>query len=420
MKSPTATTESLTHGQSLAHLGFVLTGIVNTLLGPILPIIAPAWHLNDAQSGRLFAAQFCGAIAATLASGRVMNSIGIRRCAMLGLLLMSAGVTATGLSNAQFGPLAVICFGLGLGLAVPSINLWVALANPERSAAALNLVNASWCIGAASGAPAIIFAAEKFGLIKTLSAVGILLALTAIAGFVAAGLSPASRRNAIKPQAIPAPPEPSVAPLTQSTHPLAVAPIQPQPPLSPATQQLFIVLMCAFLFFYVGIETGVGGWAATYATRLRLLAPSRIGLAQSIFYGALLLGRILAPLALRRMSALRLLIAGLLLGAAGAALFTLAPLPAEVLAGICIAGIGLAPIFPVTVSLYSDELGPAATNSAAILFAIADVGGALFPWLIGRVSTSMNDLRYGMAVPLACIAAMLLITTRLTRTMRPQ
>ena len=419
MTSPQAS-ESLTQGEYLAHAGFVLTGVVNTLLGPILPIIAPAWHLNDAQAGRLFAAQFCGAIAGTLVSGRVMNAIGIRRCAMLGLLLMSAGVTATGISNAGFGPMAVICFGLGLGFAVPAINLWVALANPQRSAAALNLVNASWCIGAASGAPAIIFAAEKFGLIKTLAALGILLALTATAGFVAAGLSPASSPTEIKPQTKSAQLSSTVAPLTQSTHPLTVSPIQPQTPLSPAAQQLFIVLMCAFLFFYVGIETGVGGWAATYATRLNLLAPSRIGLAQSIFYGALLLGRVLSTLALRRMTALRLLISGLLLGAAGAALFTLAPRPAEVLTGICIAGIGLAPIFPVTVSLYSDELGPAATNSAAILFAVADVGGAVFPWLIGRVSTSMNDLRYGMAVPLACIAAMLLITTRLSRTMRPQ
>jgi FHS family glucose/mannose:H+ symporter-like MFS transporter len=419
MKSPAAS-ESLTQGEYLAHVGFILTGVVNTLLGPILPIITRTWHLNDAQAGRLFAAQFCGAIASTLASGRVMNAIGIRRCAMLGLLLMSAGVSAIGISNSQFGALAVICFGLGLGFAVPAINLWVALANPQRSAAALNLVNASWCIGAASGAPAIIFLADKFGLVKTLAAIGILLALTALAGFVAAGLSPALRPAALTPPPKFAHAAKTVAPLTQSAHPLAVAAIPQSPPLDPLAQRPFIVLMCAFLFFYVGIETGVGGWAATYATRLHLLAPSRIGLAQSIFYGALLLGRVLAPLALRRMSALRLLLCGLLVGAAGAALFTFAPLPPEVLAGICIAGIGLAPIFPVTVSLYSDELGAAATNSAAVLFAIADVGGAVFPWLIGRVSTSMNDLRYGMAVPLACIAAMLIIMTRLSRTMRPQ
>jgi len=89
-----------------------------------------------------------------------------------------------------------------------------------------------------------------------------------------------------------------------------------------------------------------------------------------------------------------------------------------VLAGICIAGIGLAPIFPVTVSIYSDELSSTATRSASLVFTIANVGGALFPWLIGRVSTSMNGLRYGMLVPLACIAAMLVLQSRLSATLR--
>jgi MFS transporter, FHS family, glucose/mannose:H+ symporter len=402
MKSPTAT-ESLTHAQSIAHLGFVLTGVVNTLLGPILPIVTRTWHLDDAQAGRLFAAQFLGAILGTLASSRVMNAIGIRRCAMLGLLLMSAGVTVTGVSNAQFGALSVVCYGVGLGFAVPAINLWVALANPTRSAAALNLVNASWCIGAASGAPLIIFLAEKFGLTKTLAAVGILLALTAIAGFVAAGFSPASSNSA--------------APPTASRPALDAVAIAPLPRLQPTAHRAFIVLICAFLFFYVGTENGIGGWAATYADRLHILAASRIGFAESIFYGALLVGRVLAPPILRRITAIRLLMGGLVLGSLGALLFTISTSPATVLTGICIAGIGLAPIFPVTVSIYSNELGPAATRTAGLIFAVGNLGGATFPWLVGRVSTTMNGLRSGMLVPLACIAVLLIVANRLKLTL---
>jgi len=401
---PMRATESLTHAQSTAHLGFVLTGIVNTLLGPILPIITRTWHLDDAQAGRLFAAQFCGAILGTLASSRAMKAAGIRRTAMLGLLLMSAGVTATGLTDARFGALAVVCYGLGLGFAVPAINLWVALANPTRSAAALNLVNASWCIGAASGAPLIIFAAEKFGLTKTLSAVGVLLALTAIAGFIAAGLSPASSPSAAPP-AIPNPP-------------LAAAPIAPLRPLPKSAHRQFILLICTFLFFYVGTENAIGGWAATYANRLHILAATKIGFAESIFYGALLLGRVLAPPILRRITAIRLLLVGLIVAAIGALLFTLSPSPATVLPGICIAGIGLAPLFPVAVSIYSNELGPAATNTASAIFAVGNLGGATFPWLVGRVSTTMNGLRPGMLVPLVCIAIQLVVANRLSRITR--
>ena len=46
----------------LLHCGFLLVGVVNTLLGPILPILAARWRLDDAEAGSLFIAQFTGAM----------------------------------------------------------------------------------------------------------------------------------------------------------------------------------------------------------------------------------------------------------------------------------------------------------------------------------------------------------------------
>lgn len=411
--------ESLSHAQFAAHLGFVLTGVVNTLLGPILPIVSQRWSLTDAQAGRLFAAQFFGAMLGTIASGRLMAALGVRRCAMLGLAMMAAGVAATGLADHRFGALAVIVFGLGLGVGVPATNLWIARAAPSRSASALSLLNASWCIGAASCAPLILYGAGRIGLTDTLAIVAVLLAATAMIGTLAgrAGARRAARhheraasRSAANSAAFTAPPA--------SPQPLSPAPVEHLPRIAPQAHAAFIALISAFLFFYVGVETGVGGWAATYAQRLHLFSAAKIGFAQSVFYGALLIGRVLAPLALRRVSALRLLFAGMAVGAAGSLLFTIAPQPAQVLAGICIAGIGMAPMFPVAVSIYSDELGAATTRSAGLVFAIANVGGITFPWLIGEVSTRMQALRYGMLVPFACIATMLVIATRLNVLLR--
>ena len=451
--------ESLSHAQFAAHLGFVLTGVVNTLLGPILPIVSQRWSLTDAQAGRLFAAQFFGAMLGTFASGRLMAVLGVRRCAMLGLAMMAAGVAATGLADHRFGALAVIVFGLGLGVGVPATNLWIARADPSRSASALSLLNASWCIGAASCAPLILYGAGRIGLTDTLAIVAVLLAATAIIGTLAgrAGARRAARhhehsesssaansaamnralttgtaKSAADAATNPAPatsaaagthtaPIESAAAFTAppaSPQPLSPAPVEHFPRIAPQAHADFIALISALLFFYVGVETGVGGWAATYAQRLHLFSAAKIGFAQSVFYGALLIGRVLAPLALRRVSALRLLFAGMAVGAAGSLLFTIAPQPAQVLAGICIAGIGMAPMFPVAVSIYSDELGAATTRSAGLVFAIANVGGITFPWLIGEVSTRAQGLRYGMLVPFACIAAMLVIATRLKGLLR--
>ena len=41
-----------------AHAAFVLTGTVTTLLGPLLPVLATRWALEDASAGLLFTAQF--------------------------------------------------------------------------------------------------------------------------------------------------------------------------------------------------------------------------------------------------------------------------------------------------------------------------------------------------------------------------
>ena len=48
----------------LVHAGFAIVGVVNTFLGALLPTLSLQWRLNDAQAGRLFAAQFSGAMIA--------------------------------------------------------------------------------------------------------------------------------------------------------------------------------------------------------------------------------------------------------------------------------------------------------------------------------------------------------------------
>lgn len=47
---------------AVAYLGFVFTGIVNTFLGPILPLLAARWTLSDLRAGYFFATQFLGSM----------------------------------------------------------------------------------------------------------------------------------------------------------------------------------------------------------------------------------------------------------------------------------------------------------------------------------------------------------------------
>jgi len=66
-----------------------------------------------------------------------------------------------------------------------------------------------------------------------------------------------------------------------------------------------------FIFLYVGTEAAAYGWAATYAKRLAAPIQTLWMFAQSIFWAGLLSSRALAPMILRRLSARRLIMAGL-------------------------------------------------------------------------------------------------------------
>src|SRR5437899_1039418 len=135
---------------ALLHAGFVLTGVVNTMLGPLLPVLSARWALNDAHAGYLFTAQFSGSMLGVMGSSFLMSRRGHRISVVLGLGLMALGSATLLATSWSLGMLSTLCLGIGLGFAIPTTNLLVSELNPEKRAAALNLINFSWGVGAAS------------------------------------------------------------------------------------------------------------------------------------------------------------------------------------------------------------------------------------------------------------------------------
>ena len=75
--------------------------------------------------------------------------------------------------------------------------------------------------------------------------------------------------------------------------------------------------------------------------------------------------------------------------------------------GAVLAGLGLASIFPISVSLLPRWFGDSVTSISSPVFASGNTGGAVLPWLVGVVSTHTGSLRSGFIVPLVGVAAML-------------
>src|SRR6476619_1099384 len=139
-----------TSGTVLIHLDFLLAGIVMTFLGPLLPILAARWGLSDAVAGRLFLTQFISSMFGMLASAQLVQRQGYRKTFILGLVFMAAGTALLASGTFLVGAGAVVNLGKGHRFSAAAGNLRTAEINPQRSASALNVINAVWGMGALS------------------------------------------------------------------------------------------------------------------------------------------------------------------------------------------------------------------------------------------------------------------------------
>jgi len=139
-------------------LGFVLTGVVTVLIGQVLPVFINRWGMSDQLAGFFFTTQFLGSLLGTLLSSVIVQAKGFRYAIVLGFLMIVLGVGALNTGSKLLAFAAVATYGGGYGLVVPGTNLWVAENSGHRSAAALNVLNLAWGIGAVSCPGLILFA----------------------------------------------------------------------------------------------------------------------------------------------------------------------------------------------------------------------------------------------------------------------
>jgi len=121
----------------------------------------------------------------------------------------------------------------------------------------------------------------------------------------------------------------------------------------------------------------------------------------------LLIGRALAPIALRYLRASSLAKAGLTCAAFGVGILLAANTIAIVMIGAGVSGLGLASIFPINVSLLPHWFGSNTRRSSGVIFSVSNFGGAALGWLVGALSSHFGSLRIGFLVPLVGAISML-------------
>jgi len=368
---------------AIAHALFIPNGVITVVLGPLLPLLSSRWGLNDTQAGYLLTTQFAGCLFATLASGEILPWLGFRWTMVVGLAFMTFGTATLMLSSYAWALTAITCNGLGIGLATPATNLLVARMAAQHRASSLNLLNFFWSAGAMA-CPFLVAAFQGAHRLQ----VFLFLAAGSVGVLMLAMI--------MTPSGMPQP----------DAHPTQVRSRLRYLCTSTA------VLLAALFFVYIGTESSFGLWLATYAKRSSDVGGVWWATVPSYFYGALLIGRLAAPLALKEISDINLARFGAGLACiGGAALIAVHSLPGI---AICAAltGLGLSTLYPIAIGFLSASFGTVAERIGGTLFSIATLGGAVVPWLVGFVSTHSGSLRTALLVPLlGCLAIAWLYST---------
>jgi FHS family glucose/mannose:H+ symporter-like MFS transporter len=368
------------------HAQFILVGVTTVLLGPLLPAIAEHWSMRDLQSGYFFPAQFSGNMLGSLLSTRLLPRWGFARLCAVAMAILFSGLAILALGSRQIGLAGIFLNGLGMGLAIAASNLWAAESNPERRASALSLLNFSWGIGAVA-CPLLIGTGLHF-----LPLTRLLPALAAIPLFFAFRFA-----------TLPTLPAQSI--MTDSIEEL------PETLWRPAAFGILAVLS----FLYVGTETALGGWIASYAEAFGKVSMGAAAMAPSAFWAGLLFGRGVAPQVLRRYREHPIFVLGLLTALVATAIVLTTHVIAFLLISTALAGLGLAAIYPILLAVMSRELGAQSKRLGGFFFACGGMGAAFIPFAVGAISSHAGSRRVGLTFVLATITTLLLLSLGLSK-----
>ena len=353
-----------------ACAGILVFGIVFAVLGTVfgLPAMRARLQINLAKQGNLFLVLYFGIFCASLIVGPLIDHLGNRT----NLLISSAIVAAAMLGFAEAhsflaASLAALLLGFGGGGLNTCTNVLVSDLYGDQRGPMLNLLGIFFGIGALF-VPLLAATIEGHFTIAQLFVLCAALASACAVAYGAISFPPARVGQALSWR-----------------EAFSVA------------KYKGVLLLGFILFFESGNEASVGGWTSTYVNGAGY-SPRAATLALAAYWGALMLGRILAARMLHTFAKSSLVAWSAIISLIGCAILLTAHLFWSFMLGTALIGLSYAPIFPTTLAIAGDHYSERAGTVFGLLFSIALIGGMLLPWAVGQVSQQFG-LRLGMLVP---------------------
>ncbi|PFG36928.1 fucose permease [Flavimobilis soli] len=362
---------------SIIYVAFVSLGLPDSLVGAGWPVMHKDLGVPLAFAGIVTMVIASGTILSSLASDRLTRRFGAGLVTATSVGMTAAALIGFSLSD-QFWMICLwaIPYGLGAGAVDAALNNYVALHYAARH---MNWLHSFWGVGASISPFIMSYALTSgqgwSGAYRTVGLIQVVLTVALVATL------PLWRRvdTLRAPDAADVPPEPQA----DDAAPLSLARALRIPGVAP--------VLVAF-FAYCALETTAMVWASTYLVTERAVDPATAAAFASLFLLGVTGGRFLAGFVADRIGD-RLLIRWGFTTVGLGTVMVLLPLGTDVvaLAGLVIAGLGCAPIYPAIIHSTPANFGR--ENSQAIIgvqMAAAYVGSTLAPPLFGLLSSGVG------------------------------
>lgn len=365
-------------------LFYVAIGLILSAIGPSLPSLAGQTGSLLGQLGVLFTALSLGRLVSALALGRLFDRVPAHplMAAMLAAICLLVAVIPL---LRSLTALTAVFFAIGLpwGVMDVGVNTLIAWIWGERSAPFLNGLHL--CFGAgAIVAPLMVNTAWK------------LTASTALAYWIIAGLLLVVLLLTVS--------LPSPRIITQAEDRRA----------GEKSRGFFVTGIMLLILICVGEEVAFSGWIFSYATKGGLATQDQAALLNSLFWAALLCGRLAGIVFAARISARRFLWLDLLGCLAAVGMILLWPgARLAVWAGTLLLGFSIASIFPMTI-VYTGQRVLLTSKITGLIIVGDAIGGMLLPWLAGVLFANAGPTWMLLQI-FACFLAALVIYSLLDR-----
>jgi fucose permease len=340
--------------------GFVIFGILFTIIGAALPQIIRAFHWSYTLTGVVLAASAIGYFLSTFLCGFLVQRFSPRLVLVTGLLLIAVCMVFFMRWSSPWLNLALnLLIGLGQGTIEVVTNLEVIHMERKGQSRLMNLMHAAFSVGAIVGpvAVGILVGMGLRGTVVFLAAAGPIAIMALLFG-------------------------------TAKFPPLAQEDEHGQRQGLRLLRSPILLLLTLFLLLYVGAELGVSTWVSEYFVKVLSTTASTGAFSVSLFWLGLFTGRLGVSLLYKGSRQELILLALSLLSAIALGFVLLVSSTAAVAVGVFLTGLGLSALYPLVMTMVGRyfksgfAVGTAATGGG--------LGSFTFPFLMAVLSESVG------------------------------